>query len=273
MFRVDRTRPAPIYQQIREWIRQQIVSGVWPEHYKLKSELDLVNELGVNRGTLRKAIADLIAEGLLVTIHGRGTFVVSRMLEQPLAEDLIAFSEDLIRRGIPFETKVLVQIAAQASQRVAGLLSVPIDTEIFMLKRLRIVRQEPLALIHNYLLHDRFPQIATIDFTRQGLFATLERQFNVPLSWGRRTFQAQVAGEETARILGISAGDSVMYIEQVTYLSDGSPIELSDIWLKGSRVRLSAIVKRDSTGQSLQNAQETIDFEARDNGWITPEVR
>src|SRR5262249_31754466 len=153
-----------------------------------------------------------------------------RLLEQPLAEGLIAFSEDLIRKGIPFETRVLEQGVGQASQRVAALLAVPTNAEIFVLKRIRSVRQEPLALIHNYLLYERFPNIKDIDFTRQGLFATLENQFRTPLSWGQRTFQAQAADGEIARLLGVSDCDPVMYIEQVTYLADGSPIEQSDIW-------------------------------------------
>jgi len=233
---------------------------VWPEHYKLKSELELVSELGVNRGTIRKAIADLIAEGLLVTIHGRGTFVVSRLLEQPLAEGLIAFSEDLIRKGIPFETRVLEQTVAEASQRVAALLAVPANDRIFVLKRIRSVRQEPLAIIHNYLLYDRFPNIKDIDFTRQGLFATLENRFHTPLNWGQRTFQAQTANPEIAKLLGVSECDSVMYIEQVTYLADGSPIELSDIWLRGDRVRLSAIVKRDTAIRIANGAPEYADI-------------
>jgi len=258
--KINRDLPQPIYQQIREWMRQQITSGVWPEHYKIKSELELVSDLGVNRGTIRKAIADLIAEGLLVTIHGRGTFVVSRLLEQPLAEGLIAFSEDLIRKGIPFETQVLEQTTARVPQRVSALLAVPTDAEIFVLKRIRSVRQEPLALIHNYLLYRRFPGIKDIDFTRQGLFATLENRFNTPLSWGQRTFQAQAANDEIARLLGVSACDPVMYIEQVTYLADGSPIELSDIWLRGDRVRLSAIVKRDAAIRMANDAHEYADI-------------
>ena len=258
--KIERQRPEPIYRQIREWMRQQIASGVWTEHYRLQSELELVSELGVNRGTLRKAIADLIEEGLLVTIHGRGTFVVARVLEQPLADGLIAFSEDLIRKGIPFETQVLEQTTMQATQRIAGLLSVPQRSSIFALKRIRVVRQEPLALIHNYLPYDRFPQIKTIDFTQHGLFETLEKQFQMALSWGQRTFQAKVADEEKARLLDISCGDPTMYIEQVTYLNDGTPIELSDIWLRGDRFRLSAIVKRDGVLTRARSTHEYIDL-------------
>jgi DNA-binding GntR family transcriptional regulator len=257
-FTVNRARPEPIYQQIREWMRQQVTSGLWPEHYRLKSELELVAELGVNRGTLRKAIANLIDEGLLVTIHGRGTFVVSHVLEQPLAEGLIAISEDLIRKGIPFETQVIEQTTIPVTQRVAGLLGIPLGAEVFLLSRVRTVRQEPLAFTQNYLLYNRFPEIRTIDFTRHRLFETLEKQFHLSLSWGQRTFQAQVADEKTARMLGISVYDPVMYIEQVTYLRDGSPIELSDIWLRADRVRLSAIVKRDKDTHVAKGTPEQL---------------
>ncbi len=264
--KIDRTHPQPIYQQIREWMRRQITSGLWPEHYKLKPEHELVSELGVNRGTIRKAIADLIAEGLLVTVHGRGTFVVSRMLEQPLAEGLIAFSEDLIRKGIAFETEVLEQTTAPASQRIAGLLLVPPGTDVFVLNRIRTVRHEPLALMKNYLLPDRFPQIQTVDFTCQRLFETLEKQFNLPLSWGQRTFQAQVASEEIAQALDISPCDPVMYIEQVSYLRDGAPIEVSDIWLRGDRIRLSAIVKREGAPRLAKGAHEAMGVQVEIEG-------
>ncbi len=257
--KIDRNIPEPLYQQIREWIRQQISSGIWPEHYRLKSELDMIEELHVNRGTLRKAIADLISEGLLVTIHGRGTFVSSRTLEQPLAEDLVTFSEDLIRKGIPFETVVIEQAEIAAPQRIASLLSIPAESPIFFLNRVRTVRQEPLALIKNYVFHQQFPQITRIDFTRQGLFETLEKQFNMPLSWGQRSFQAQLADEKTAQLLAIEPGSPVMYIEQVTYLQNRSPIELSDIWMRGDRFRLSAIVKRGSA-QLLSGAREYVDL-------------
>ena len=88
--------PVPVYQQIRDWMYDQIASNAWPEHYKLLAETDLADTLEVSRGTVRKAISELIADGLLVQIHGRGTFVSSNRLEQPLADRLVTFSEDLL---------------------------------------------------------------------------------------------------------------------------------------------------------------------------------
>jgi DNA-binding GntR family transcriptional regulator len=106
---LERTSPTPLYQQIQDWMRNQIAYGVWPEHYKLKSETDLAAELGVNRGTIRNAVKALTDSGLLVRIHGRGTFVRSRTIEQPLADHLITFSEGLVLEGISFETRVIEQ--------------------------------------------------------------------------------------------------------------------------------------------------------------------
>ncbi|MBX3084552.1 MAG: GntR family transcriptional regulator [Anaerolineae bacterium] len=253
----DRSRPEPLYHQIRDWMRQQVTTGAWPEHYKLPSEFELVERFSVNRGTVRKAIADLIAEGLLVSIHGRGTFVSSRTLEQPLAEDLITFSEDLIRKGIPFETTVLACDVRKPPSNVAALLRINPNDDIFYLRRVRIVRQAPLALIENFVPYAVVAGIERVDFTVRGLFETLEKQYEVTLSWGQRTFQAQLADADTMTMLGIDPAIPIMYIEQLTYRDEDTPVELSNIWLRGDRFRLSAVVNRNSISR-FAKSRETV---------------
>jgi DNA-binding GntR family transcriptional regulator len=241
---VEHDRPEPLYLQIKAWIQEQIRQEIWPEHYKLVNEIDLADRLGVSRGTVRRAVSELIDEGMLVRIHGRGTFVASRRLEQPLAERLVAFSEDLISRGIPFETCVLEQSVITPPERLASLLSVPEGEVVLFLKRVRLVGHEPLILLHNYVVYAHCPGIEQIDFTRYRLFEVLEGRYGLRLDWGRRTFEAQAATSDIAGHLGISECDPVMKLEQVVFLNDGSPIEHSDVWLRGDRYRLMATVKR-----------------------------
>jgi DNA-binding GntR family transcriptional regulator len=248
-FEVDRTTPRPIHQQIQDWIRYQITSLAWPEHYQLRAENDLAAELGVSRGTVREAVTKLIEEGLLIRIHGKGTFVSTRHLEQPLAERMVSFSEDLIDKGIPFQTQVLDQSIVHAPQPVASLLSVTPDTEVLHLKRRRFVRQMPVIVIENYILLGKCPGVERVDFTHHRLLATLEVDFGLQLDWARRTFEAQRAGEEIARLLGIAVGDPVMRMNQILYLKDASPIETSNVWLRGEGFRLSAIVNRHAKGR------------------------
>lgn len=245
---LTRTGPVPIYIQIKEWIRQQIQSGAWAEHHKLQSEDDISAELNVSRGTVRKAITELIAEGLLVRTHGLGTFVTGNALEQPLAEQLVTFSEDLIRKGIAFETRVLEQSLIQPAGRIASLLSVPPGGSVFFLKRIRAIGGQPVVLLHNYVVCGRCAGIETVDFTRYQLFEILERRFGLPISWGRRTFEARIADHEVAGLLGIQERSPIMYMEQIAYLGDNTPIELSDLWIKGDRYRLSAVLRRGDFG-------------------------
>lgn len=258
MIQIEHNIPKLLYLQIVEWMEQQLASGIWPEHYKLKPEVELAAELGVNRGTVRKAIEELIAQGRLVRIHGRGTFVASATLEQPLAERLIAFSEDLIEKKIPFETRVLEQAVAEPTQPVASLLGLKPNAKVFVLKRVRIVAQVPLILLHNYIVYDHCPGIEAIDFGRLRLFETLEKHYGLAIEWGGRTFQAQCADDAVAEHLNISQRDPVMYLEQLVYLRDGSPIEYSNVWLRGDRFRLSADVKRNAQRDSVASSNEYL---------------
>jgi DNA-binding GntR family transcriptional regulator len=245
--------PVPVYRQIRDWMYGQIASNAWPEHYKLMAETDLATMLGVSRGTVRKAISELIAEGLLVQIHGRGTFVSSHRLEQPLADRLVTFSEDLIGRNVPFETFVLEQTVVHPSQRIASLLSLGPDAEILYLKRVRVVRGMPLIFLKNHVVLSHCDRLRSVDFTRVRLLQALEDLCGLQLDWARRTFEAQAATNEVAEMLKIAPCDPVMYMEQVLYLQGGSPIEVSDLWLRGNHFRVSAIVKREGKNASVSH--------------------
>ena len=90
--------PATLHSRISAWLREQIASGVWPAHYRLKPEPELAAELGVSRGTLRRALSTLIAEGALVQVRGKGTFVTSTVVEPAIAQKLTSLSEDFAWR-------------------------------------------------------------------------------------------------------------------------------------------------------------------------------
>lgn len=244
--KLDRTGPVPIYQQIQQWMREQITSGVWPEHYKLIAEVDLASQLDVNRGTLRNAISGLIKEGLLNRIHGKGTFVSSKTVAQPLAESLITFTEGFGAQHISFTTTVSEQRSLVPSAVMCSLLSISPQDRVFFLKRIRYVKDEPLILLENYVTHACCEGIEDVDFTQHSLFATLEDRFDLTLDWGRRFFQAQVADRDVADALHIAVGDPVMYVQQIVYQPDDSPIEMSNMWIRGSHFQVSAVVKRGS---------------------------
>ena len=248
----------PVFQQVERYLRRQVDSGDWPAHFKLPAEVDLARQMNVSRTTLRRAIKALTAQGKLVSIHGRGTFVASQAVEQPLADSLVAFSEELSQQGIAYKTRVISKAIVAPPPRVATLLGLAPGELVFALRRVRLVRSEPIIYLDNYVAVKHCPGIEKVDFARKRLFETLETTFNLSLDWGQRSFQAQTAGADMARRLGISPAAPVLYLEQLVYLESGAPIELSDVWLRGDRFRLSAMVKRTRAGTLSPSAWRCI---------------
>lgn len=72
--RLDHNEPRFVWQQIADDLAADIESGALPAGSRLPSEAALAEVYGVARGTIRRAIADLVERGLLVVLHGRGTF-------------------------------------------------------------------------------------------------------------------------------------------------------------------------------------------------------
>ena len=98
---LDPSAPHTLHSQISQWLRERITTGDWPEHYRLPAEPDLARQLGVSRGTLRRAVRTLVGEGLLVQTRGRGTFVATTVVEPPLAQRLTTLSEAFVDAGHP----------------------------------------------------------------------------------------------------------------------------------------------------------------------------
>jgi len=233
-----------LHSQISDSIRLRIASGEWPPNYRLPSEPDLATELGVSRGTLRRALATLIDEGMLKQVQGRGTFVTSTMIEPAIAQKLSTLSEDLASQGIETTTVVLEVGLLEAQRPIASLLDVAPGHNVLRLVRLRSTTSGPIALLDNYVRTDLTPAIETLDFTQHSLFGILEQRYGLKIASGRRTFSAEIATERVATSLGLELGSPVQYLEQVTYLGDGRPIEYSDVWINSKLLRVTSLLSR-----------------------------
>lgn len=242
-----REAPLALHAQISDSIRSRITSGQWPPHYRLKSEPELAAELSVSRGTLRRALTTLIAEGLLRQVQGKGTFVTSNVIEPSIAQRLTSLSEDFESQGIEATTSVLATRLIHAPLPIMNLLDISATQQVLELRRLRSTSAGPVALLLNYVRTDLAGGIHKIDFAHKTLFAALEEDFGLTIGSGRRTFSAQSATQEVAEALGLALHAPVQYLEQITYLDDGRPLEYSDVWIDSNKLRVTSVLTRDRT--------------------------
>jgi DNA-binding GntR family transcriptional regulator len=241
---LEREAPTPLHEQISAAIRRQIVRGAWPAQMRLPAEPDLAEALGVSRGTIRRSLRTLIEDGLLVQVRGRGTFVGSTSIEQPIGQELLSLAEGLAREGIVFETEVQGASVGLAPPPIAARLELDEDEEIFEIRRRRLIDGAPVAVLHNFVRRRFCPGIEANDFRRETMFGLLERVYGLRIASGRRAFEAQAATSELAELFEVSFAAPVLYLEQLTYLDDGQPLEYSDVWIRGDRLKLTSVLAR-----------------------------
>lgn len=245
---LERSGPDPLHRQIERALRAEIVDGRWAPHRRLPPEPELAASLGVNRGTLRRALAALITQGLLVPLRGRGTFVAPIAHEPSIAQRFRSLSEDFTAQGFQFTRSVRSAAIGRLPLPVRTVLGSPPTTQALRLERAFVTDDGPLAYLVNYVRADLAPGIDAIDFTRVALFDALAVTFGITITEGRRTISAQAATGEVADALGVPAGSAVLYIEQVSFADvDGSAvaIEYSDVWIDSNKVTISAVLTRD----------------------------
>lgn len=241
-----RTGPEPLHEQIARRIRRSIGAGLWPPHYKLPAEPQLAEQFEVSRGTIRRALRSLLDDRLLVQVQGKGTFVAAAAatIEQPIAQELLSIAEALRQQGMSFRTEVLSSGRTVVPDGVAALLGVPAMTRTFAMVRRRSVEGQWVALLRNHVRLDLCPGVDRYDYEERTLFSVIEQECGCRLEWARRTFEAQAAEDEVAEQLEVPLGSPVLFMEQVTYLPGDTPIEYSDVWVRGDRFKLSSLLRR-----------------------------
>lgn len=239
---------AALHVQISDGIRARIVSGELPPDYRLSPEPQLAEQIGVSRGTLRRALATLIDEGLLKQIPGRGTFVTATMMDPAGAQKLSTLSEDFASQGIPLDTRVLGCEVVEPPVAIARLLQLAPGGRALRLVRIRSTGSLPIALLHNYVRVDLAPGIENVDFATTTLFGALEGEFGLEIATARRSFSAVAAPLEVARELALPPEMPVQYLEQITFLRDGRAIEYSDVWIDSRQLRVVTHSRRASAG-------------------------
>ncbi|MCT4705574.1 GntR family transcriptional regulator [Enterobacteriaceae bacterium H11S18] len=241
---LSKSSQIPLYQQVVEWIRENIYSGDLVEDDRIPSEFQIMDMLDVSRGTVKKAVNQLVREGLLVQVQGKGTFVKKENLAYPLGEGLLSFAEALESQKINFSTSVITSRIEPANRHVAEKLGIKPGQDILFLERLRSIGDEKVMLIENRINIELCPGITEIDFTKENLFPTIERLSNNKIQYSESRYAARLIGNDRGHYLDISEDAPVLHLEQLVFFKRGSPVEFGNVWLKGNKYYLGTILQR-----------------------------
>lgn len=234
----------PLYLQVSEWIRENIYKGDLTTGDRVPSENQIMEMLGVSRGTVKKAVTMLVNEGLLVQVQGKGTFVKSENISYSLGEGLLSFAESLESQHLHFETQVIESRRDVASKLVASKLGIDVGAPILYLKRVRSVEGEKVMLIENRINLAHCPGIEEIDFNKNNLFPTVERLSGKKIASSESRYAAKIIGADRGHYLEVHEDAPVLHLEQIVYFENNIPLEFGNVWLKSDKYYLGTVLQR-----------------------------
>lgn len=221
---LDKGSMLPIYYQIAQQVKAYIAQQKLREGDVIPTERELCEAFGVSRMTVRQAVDILVGEGLLNRQRGRGTFISTPKISQPLTM-LTSFTVDAVARGMTPSSRVISCQAVPASPCVAEKLNIATGETVVQLVRVRCANGEPHAHERTSLLHSMAAPLLTMDLAGRSLYQTLGEVCNLHLVRARESIEAKGCPEKICRLLHIPDTSIVFYIQRVTFDQHNCPVE------------------------------------------------
>ena len=228
---LEKKSQSPLYQQLMTRLKNDIVAGVYPAGGRIPSEQLLCETYGVSRVTVRKAMLDLVQEGMLVRRQGKGTFVADERIQRNLLQ-ITSFSLACREKEHSAGAKLIGAQIETVSHEDAEKLCVPPGAKVLEVCRLRLSDGEPVMLEIN-----RFPE--RYAFLREenaegSLYEQLRRRGIIPSS-AVHDISLGHATPFVSKHLNTAQGDALLLLDEMVFDQHGEPLHLSRQWIRGDK--------------------------------------
>lgn len=240
--------PVPLYNQLKEVLRNRILDGTYPPHSRMPSENELGEIFSVSRITVRQALNDLQKEGLIFKIHGKGTFVAKPKAFQNVST-LQGLAESLSQAGYEVINQLRSFKFVAANSVVAQRLQVEQGSKVTEIKRVRLVNREPVSLEITYLPQTLGEKLEKADLITRDIFLILENDCGITLGHADLAIDAVLAESDLTKALKVEEGSPIMRIERLTHFADGAPLDFEYLYYRGDAFQYRLRIDRQRSAQ------------------------
>jgi GntR family transcriptional regulator len=228
--------PVPLHHQVYVDLKSALDAGEYAVGERLPPERELARLYGCSLITIRRALDELSREGRLGRQQGRGTFVLPPRLERDIA-GAMSFTDEMQRRGLDPETRLIAARPEAASETVAAALQLEPGSPTLYLERLRLAGGEPLLLEMVHLPAERFPGLLASDLEHNSLYDVLTERYQTPILRAREALEPVLMPTREARLLGTKARSLALLVEGIAFTHDDTPVEFGRTYVRGDRTR------------------------------------
>lgn len=223
---VNHDSPMPLYFQVKQKMRYEVLRSGMSPGAQIPSEAELKRVFGVSRVTLRRAIDELVREGVLYSRQGMGHFVANP--DDLDMQCIRSFTEDAYLAGHTPATRVISMEELSASSQVAQELNVDQGESISRVRRLRLLDGKPTFLSDAYLRSEYAKSLGREAFKEEGieqsLYHALKQIPELRVMQGSEATLAVAADTDMARTFGVSEGSPLVQRACTLLSQKGEPI-------------------------------------------------
>lgn len=223
-----------VWREIESALSSEIAEGLYPAGAKLPTEGELAARFGVNRHTVRRALAEMQSRGSISIERGRGTFVTQSRLTYPVSQRT-RFSENVSRVSGNTRGQMLRSWQMLATEVLARELDVPVGSSVIAFDDLRIIDGEPVSLTTHHFPADRFHDLPVLFAETGSVTDALSRLGIADYSRRLTRVHARRSTLEEAQVLRHERDAPVLVVEAINVDTHGRPIEFGNTRSTGGR--------------------------------------
>lgn len=227
-----------IWTSINTALTADIAEGRYGPGDKLPTEATLAARFGVNRHTVRRALAAMAEAGLVHARRGAGVFVAQTPTDYPIGRR-VRFHQNLAAAGRTPAKEILSLETRTADSREAEALGLEKGAEVHVYEGLSLADDAPIALFRSIFPADRFPGLLKDLKETRSVTAALERQGVKDYTRASTRLTAKLASATQALHLRISEGAPILRTVGINVDTADVPIEYGHTWFAGDRVTLT----------------------------------
>lgn len=212
---VDKTSRTPLYLQLMN-ILIDMIENTLEENEQILSEREICEIYDVSRTTVRQAMDELEKEGYIYKVHGKGTFVSPKRMNQDLVS-FYSFTEEMKKIGKQPSSEVTGFEIIQAGEKVSSIFKIESEDLLYKISRIRKADGIHMLYETTYLPFNRFKGITREQLEEKPMYDVLMKEFNARITSAEEIFQPILTNKLESVYLDIKEGSPSLKIERLTY--------------------------------------------------------
>jgi DNA-binding GntR family transcriptional regulator len=234
-----------LYLQLETELKQAILDGKYGVGERIPTEQELCQSFGMSRITVRRAVQDLVEEGLLSKVQGRGTFVA-------VPKHVLGSTESL-GRGFGgtdpddhgTHRLIIEKSAEHADKELAGILGISTGDDIFYIRRLIIEEDYPMAIDNLFVAAAMFPDLPDLLLDDISFYRLIDEHYQYEFGDESLTLDASTARGDEGQLLQCPTGSPLFILRKSMARADGKILHYSKSIIRADRVSYHFDVNRD----------------------------